>query len=266
MTTIKDSAYTKGTMNADIFGATERSLDTFALSTKYFMTGDLIGSGMTFLDVGGGGGDFAHAVYQDVNKIEATIIDPDVLAIEQGKIKYPEFEFFHDYFPSTKLEGKKYDYVSMQALFPQIPNYKEMLVALINTSRKYINISLTFKLSGQPVIDKDLSYFYYLDSGERVFQVTHNLYLLINYLCIHEFRIKKISFFGYHTPTTGDNFRDVPNQEQIKGNLLLEKFGEEEDYPARMGGASQLVGSANYKPFRPEVDIIIDNEPFQLWK
>ena len=266
MSSNKESAYTKGNMNAEIFGATERSLDKFFPSTKYFMTGNLISKGMTFLDVGGGGGDFAHAVYQEVNKIEATIIDPDVQAIEQGKIKYPKFEFLNDYFPSKKLTGRKYDYVSMQALFPQIPNYKEMLLALINTSRKYVNIALNFKLSGQPVIDKDLSYFYYLDSEERVFQVTHNLYLLINYLCIHEFRLKKISFFGYHTPSMGDNFRDVPNQDQIKGNLLLEKFGEEDDYPVRMGGASQLVGSANYKHFRPEVDILIDNKPFQIWK
>jgi hypothetical protein len=135
---------------------------------------------------------------------------------------------------------------------------------LVKSSNKYINISLTFKLSGLPVIDKDLSYFYYLDNGERVYQVTHNLYLFINFLCIHELRLKKIRFFGYHTPNTGDNFRDVPNHEQIKGNILLEKFGEHEDYPVRMGGVSQLIGNKNYKPWHPDIDIVIENKPFAL--
>lgn len=164
------------------------------------------------------------------------------------------------------MENKKFDYVSMQALFPQLPNYKETLRELVDISNNYVNISLTFKLSGAPVIDKDLSYVYYLDSGERVFQVVHNLYTFINYLCIHELRIKKISFFGYHTPNSGDNFRDVPNDEQIKGNLLLEKFAENETYPARMGGQSNLIGNPNYKPFRPEIDIVINGKPFLIWK
>jgi hypothetical protein len=186
------------------------------------------------------------------------------MAISKGRETYSEFEFINDYFPSDSLNGKAFDYVSMQALFPQLPNYKEIMYNLSEVSKRYINISMTVKLSGAAVIDKDLSYFYYLDSGERVFQVIHNLYHFINFLCTHELKLKKIMFFGYHTSDSGDNFRDVPNSEQIKGNFLLEKFADQEKYPARMGGASQVHNDPDYKPFRPEIDLIIDNKPFHI--
>lgn len=56
MSKIKESPYTKGNLNADIFGAKGRLFEKYFASTKYFLTEKYIRSGMTFLDVGGGVG------------------------------------------------------------------------------------------------------------------------------------------------------------------------------------------------------------------
>lgn len=56
MSKIKESLYTKGNLNADIFGAKGRLFEKYFASTKYFLTEKYIRSGMTFLDVGGGVG------------------------------------------------------------------------------------------------------------------------------------------------------------------------------------------------------------------
>lgn len=110
------------------------------------------------------------------------------------------------------------------------------MIEMVRIAKKFVNISLTFQLEGSAVIDKDRSYFYYLDTGERVHQVIHNIYEFTNFLSIHELRVKKINFYGYHTMSPGDNFRSVPNDKKIKGNLLLELFEAGEQYPDRMGG------------------------------
>lgn len=115
------------------------------------------------------------------------------------------------------------------------------------------------------VIDKDISYFYYLDSGQRVHQVIHNIYELVNFLCIYEMGVKKIEFYGYHTPYTGHNFRCVPNSEQIKGNFMVEVFEDDADNPIRMGGAvDKAKGRTDYHFFVPEMKIIIDDDEFKL--
>ena len=75
--------------------------------------------------------------------------------------------------------------------------------------------------------------------------------------------VKNIRFYGYHTPYTGHNFRCVPNQEQIKGNIMLELFEKEEENPFRMGGAIDDVVS-KYRFFIPETKILIDEKPFDL--
>lgn len=193
-----------------------------------------------------------------------TVIDPDEKAIKAGRKNYPEFNYISGYFPEVILEKEKFDIVSMQALFPQIPNWKEMLLSLKSITKKYLNISLTFKLNGTTVIDKDTSYFYYLDSGTRVYQVIHNIYELVNFLCIDEMAVKKIEFFGYHTPNAGHNFRSVPNSQQIKGNLMIEFF-EEGLSPKRMGGASEFGQKhSDYKFFIPAMNFLIDNKQFDF--
>ena len=75
--------------------------------------------------------------------------------------------------------------------------------------------------------------------------------------------VKKIEFYGYHTPYTGHNFRCVPNSDQIKGTLMLELFENPADNPKRMGGAvDKGRNDESYQFFIPEMNIIIDDEVF----
>jgi hypothetical protein len=258
-------AYRRNKLNEQIFSSDSKPLSSFYKSTKYYFTDDYVKEGYSLLDIGGGGGVFAAAIKKEVADIDVTVIDPDPGSIRSGRDNFPEFSFIEGYFPQDMPQNNKYDIVSMQALFPQLPNWKETMLALSSASNKYINISLTFKLNGTTVIDKDVSYFYYLDSGQRVHQVIHNIYEFMNFCCIHEMNIKKIEFFGYHTPKSGHNFRCVPNSEQIKGNLMLEVFQNKADNPKRVGGAVEYGHQfSEYNFFIPEMNIIIDGERFSL--
>ncbi len=258
-------AYQKNKLNSQIFADKKPKLADYHGSTVYFVKPEFVKDGYSFLDVGGGGGDFAYAISEEVAKIKPTIIDPDVSCIELGKKNYPSFNFIHGFFPEgMENSTERYDIVSMQALFPHLPNWKETLLELRKYSKRYLNISLIFRLSGSTVVDKDISYFYYLDSGVRVHQVIHNIYEFTNFLCIHEMGVKKISFYGYRTPKAGHNFRCVPNSEQIKGNILIEFFQDHEEKPARMGGALNREVQSGYNFFIPEMNYVIDGKEFDV--
>lgn len=238
-------------------------LDQYFKSVSYFFTRKHIKDGFSFLDIGGASGGFAKAVQNDVAQIHPTIIDPEKVSIAAGKNMYPDYNFIEGYYPESLGVHDKFDVVSMQGLFPQLPNWKDALINMSNMANYYINFSCVLRLSGATVIDKDVSYFYYLDTNERVHQVVHNIYEIINFLCLFEMRAKKIMFYGYHTEVGGHNFRCLPNKEQIKGNFMIELFANPEDNPPRWGGQ---VGTNNkeYKFYCPEIDIVIDEEPFDV--
>lgn len=234
------NAYKNSELNVEIFGKNrlEKLSDYFA-STRHFFSERYLPKKFSMLDIGGSSGNFIEALNSEGFSVKGAVIDPDPLSIQEGREKRKGVDFFEDYFPSRKyqMNDDGYDVVSMQALFPQIPTWKETVIEMVRIAKKFVNISLTFQLEDSAVIDKDRSYFYYLDTGERVHQVIHNIYEFTNFLSIHELRVKKINFYGYHTMSPGDNFRSVPNDKQIKGNLLLELFEAGEQYPDRMGGA-----------------------------
>lgn len=258
------SAYVTGKLNTELFSFEKKKLNDYFKSTQYFFSKDYLSDGNTFLDIGGSSGTLADAIKTEVADIVPTVLDPDIKAIERGRKFFPYMDFYHGYFPEDLPKNLKFDVISMQALFPQIPNWKQILLALSQHTKKYLNLSLTLKLNGTTVVDKDVSYAYYLDSGERIYQVTHNIYELVNFCCIFEMGVKKIEFYGYHTPYTGNNFRCVPNSEQIKGNLMLEFFADDEENPIRMGGFAPKEGQKEYRIFIPEMNIIIDDKVFDI--
>lgn len=262
----KQSGYEKTKLNNQLFIKSYPKMQDYFESVRYFFTKDYIKPGYNLLDIGGAGGDLAYAIKNEIAEINATIIDPDFVCIKKGEQNYPEFKFIQGYFPNNFPYGHiKFDCVSMQALFPQIPDWKNMLLALRKYTKKYINFSAILRLDGTTVVDKDVSYFYYLDSGERIHQVIHNLYEIINFLCIYEMGAKKVEFYGYHTPYAGHNFRCIPNAEQIKGNFMIEVFENNNDNPIRMGGAIDKGEKENqYKFYIPEINIIIDGNKINI--
>lgn len=261
------TAYKNTELNSQVYNIKQYKMKDHHRSFQYYFTDNYLKDGDTFLDIGGATGDLAFAIKNEIANIEVTVIDADSKSIEIGKNKYHDFQFIDGFFPDALIVDKKYDVVSMQGLFAQLTNWKEVLLNLKKYAKKYINIELAFRINGSTVIDKDVSYSYYLDSGIRVPSIIHNIYEFTNFLCIHEMGIKRIEYYGYTTPSTGHNFRCVPNEEVIKGNLMLELFTENEPYPARMGGGSvKGVGNPNYNFFVPEMNVIINDEIFNLRK
>jgi hypothetical protein len=256
--------YHKTDLNSKFFSPDHDKLSNYFESTKYFLTKEYFKDDTSFIDIGGAGGGLSAAIYNEVAKIKVTILDPDKNATTLGQSKYPDFTYINGFFPDGLDIAMKFDIVSMQALFPQIPGWKNLLLQMMATATKHMNISMLLRLDGTTVVDKDVSYFYYLDSGERVHQVVHNIYEFYNFLCIYEMNVKEINFYGYHTPYNGHNFRCVPNTQIIKGNLML-TFFEEGQNPKRFGGAVEKgVNSEGYKYFEPKTTFIIDDKEFDI--
>lgn len=258
-------AYTKGKLNQLLYSSWRTKLEDFFESERQFLTKEFITPQATVLDIGGACGGFGKALQEIEPAIHYTCMDPDNNAIEYGRENFPEFEFKLGFFPDDLPLIKQYDYVIILALFPQLEDWKKHIASMTNVSRGYVNFSCLIRLNGSTVVDKDVSYFYYLDSGERVPQIIHNLYELINFCLIDVHKVKKLKFYGYHTEESGHTNRCLPNREIVKGNMLLELFGEQEEYPGRFGGSKP----ENFKKhgivyFEPETEIIIDRKPFEL--
>lgn len=220
------------------------------------------------VDIGGASGQFINALRGNGFEIEGTVIDPDPRAINLGRHRGRD-QFTLGYFPeaTAMMPSGSFDVVSMQGLFPQLPDWKSAITEMFRLSRRFINFATTIRLDGTTVVDIDVSYFYYLDSGIRVHQVIHHCLELVNYLCLEEFRARSIHFFGYRTPRAGDNFRCVRNSEQFKGNFLIEKFPDEERRPTRWGGQSNPDRSIlGYQFSRPNMEIILDGKQIDVWE
>lgn len=166
-------------------------------------------------------------------------------------MKYGEFPYSLD-------ESRCYDVLVMFALFPHFENYKEILLAMNNYSKKFITFNGSFKLTGQTIADRDISYFFYLDSGGRLPLVVHNIYELINYLCTELFNVKSIKFFGYHIKEKSYICYPMSKNELIKGNFVIE-LHDKKYKPKRVGGVGEgdpLLENA----FFPQIEITVDDE------
>jgi len=258
--------YKDSMLNSVLFNEKQRRMCDYFKSVAHFFTPEFICPGDSVLDIGGASGGFLAAINAEVSRIRGTVIDPDPRAVGLGYDAFHEIEFILGEFPEAMPQYRTFDVVSMQALFPQIPTWKETLLQMAGATKKYINILLLLRLSGTTVIDKDVSYAYYLDTGDRVHQVIHNIYEFINFLSISEMRAKKIQIYGYHTPYSGDNFRCIPNAEQVKANAMIELW-DEEDNPFRMGAAHDKgKGNTDYSFYRPEIEVFIDDKQFDVYK
>ena len=242
-------------------------------SEKRYLNNKYIQPETTVLDVGCACGNLGNIIVKEVEAdARYTGIDVDKKAIQLGK-KHHEVEgltLIAGTFPEETPDSE-YDYICVFNLFEQVPDWKQFLLCLSKYSNKYINIGLSFRLKGSTVIDIDVSYGYYFDSGERVHKVVHNIYELLNFCCINEMRVKGVNFFGYSIEgkqnKSGD-FRAVPLGEEIRGNLFLELYPRGQTL--RRHGAISSEESAEkqigqtIRSRRPEYNIIIDGDPLEL--
>jgi hypothetical protein len=193
-------------------------------------------------------------------------MDPDKDTIAFGRQADPRLELLEGCFPQDFKSDQKYDMVTMFAVFAQQPDWKDMLLSLKKSAKKHVNVSLAVRLDGPTVIDIDTSYFYYLDSGERVHQVIQNLYELLNFCSTTEMEASTIKIIGYRTKgNQTDSFRPLAENKILKGNLLIEI---EDGYysEGRTGGMSSVDGlsldGVPRKNVRPKIEVIIEGNTY----
>lgn len=160
------------------------------------MTPRYYAKGMAALDFGGATGGYGNALSQDFNaNLAYTCIDVDGGAIMVGKKLYKDFTFIHGKFPEDIPNYKIYDHVVCNAWFSQVTDWKHFLLTMSSKLRRFVSFSTNVRLDGTTVVDKDVPYFYYLDSGKRVLEVTRNLFELLNFLSIGEIQAQRILFW-----------------------------------------------------------------------
>lgn len=256
-----DDAYTIGKLNADLYAQWPAEFADMFESCRYFFEQYPPTDDMSVLDVGGACGAVGNVLEKHFGvRLDYTCTDVDPRALERGRELFPRFRFVEsDLFAG--LGDQQFDIVMVMGWFAQMSDWKRLLIECARHSRRFVNIGINVRLDGTTVTDPDVSYVYYLDSGKRVVEITHNLFELLNFASIHEIEAKKLSFYGYRSKNPTSAFRPLPRAEQIQGNLLIEKFVGQA--PARIGGISNqsaTVMAGKYEAFRPEVEIIIDGE------
>ena len=263
---------------------------------RFFLDNGFIQPDMTILDIGGATGNFLEMINQEICSIKGTVLETDMDCIRWGREHYPHIQFIHGRFPNEVWEKDatspdKFDVVTMQSLFPHLSDWKVSIREMVRLAKQYINFSAIVRLNGATIADSDISYFYYMNTGERVSQVILNIWEIFNFLCIEEMRVKKIFFHGTHNFSSnfeqkieemikeknipietvvvdvGDQmhaFRGVPFYEQVTGNFTIELFDKESN-PKRMGGFSghkQAGKEKEYEFFMPDIISYIDGYEF----
>ena len=223
----KIEPYLKGELSCELFSKSRNTLSELHSSEREFLKKDYISPRSSFLDVGCASGNLGNIILSEIEqKTNYTGIDVEMCGIEYGKrnFKSSNLELINGKFPDG-VEGRKFDYICVFNLFEQIENWKVFLTTLSEMARKYINIGLSLRMSGNTVVDIDSSFGYYFDSGLRVHKIVHNIYQIFNFCCINEMRVRKVNFYGYNinlAHSSRSDFRAISQKEEIRGNLFLE--------------------------------------------
>ena len=264
-------SYRGGKYNKQIYSTWRTKWEEFFPSERYYFQGEGAVPGvsaMSILDVGCAAGGLGTALLDSVSSgINYTGIDPDEEAIILGRQADPRLGLVSGHFPEDYKSDRKFEMVTSFSLLPQVPDWKSFLLSLKSVSTKYINLSIGVRLDGPTVVDIDVSYLYYFDSGERVHQVIHNIYELLNFCSITEMEASELRFFGYRTKDNqSDAFRALPDNKTIKGNLLI--VIEEGRYAAgRTGGCSnpEMLTASGVSRFnvRPQLEVNIEGNVYR---
>jgi len=262
--------YVASKYHSKFFHHFRSKFEDFYESERYFLTKDIIKQGMAILDIGCASGGLGAAIRDKVEaKIQYTGIDIDRKAIDLGKQDFSGIELIHGKYPED-VPKRKFDMIILLNLFEQIAEWKNFLLSLTGRCNKFINIGLILRMTGPTIIDKDVSYGYYHDSGVRVHKIIHNIFEFVNFCCIEEMRVKKISFYGYcidRAASAAGDFRPLPQKEQIRGNMLLELYEDGKNIK-RVGGfindAAKEFDLDYPVTVRPEMEIIVDKKHIEL--
>ena len=278
-------------LNFEVYGKKEPTKENFGGHENFFLKSGFIKQGDSILDIGGASGAFLEMINKEICPIKGTVIDLDLDCLEYGNKQYPHMDFIHGAFPTSRfLKDRKFDHVTMLALFPHLKNWKAAVRGMVDLAKKYICFAAIVREYGATIEDDEVSFLYYLNTGKRVSQNILNLHEFLNFLCLQEIRAKRIIFYGAHMfdfqehwdkdmlvvkkecEEVGEKprqslqevnrkshvFRGIPFYDEIVGSFTVELF-DENDNPQRMGGLG-LDGDKfeEYKFFTPDIAVYLD--------
>ena len=253
------------------------SIDAIEESKLTFINNQFIKPGMSILDIGGATGRFLESINRNICPIEGTVWDTDEDCLEYGRKQFPHINLYHNHFPHNN--GKKYDIVMMWGLMPQMPIWKECIRTMAKLSKKYIIFPAMHTLDRASIVDNDVSYVYYLNTGVRNYQTILNFYEFVNFLCTHEIRAKRIlgmlnfgademklgESLDYYRSTITHAHRGTPFFKYLNAQWCVEVFSEEEN-PPRMGGVGQEhlseISEEDYNFFMPFIQVMFRDDIF----
>ncbi|MCB1305587.1 MAG: methyltransferase domain-containing protein [Leptospiraceae bacterium] len=204
--------------NLDLSRKAEADL---ADSERHFL-GRVFNGSRSLLDVGCGNAFICDLANVANPELRYTGLDLDPHCISAGRQRFPSAHFIEGVFPES-IGNESYDCVLSFRTFYEQVDYRSFLRTLIKASEKYVLFDLRVKFDGPTIVDPELSYFYYHKTGKRVPHIVQNLFELLNFLCIEEFSLKKISIYGYHPPFSS-GFVPMKKNEMMVAACLLEKY------------------------------------------
>ena len=176
------------------------------------------------LDVGCASGDMFCSLREKFGSLEYVGIDVDEKCISSAKRKYPEATFEAMDLLSNSYKDNSFNAVMMWSWWYMAPNWKEILTEACRLSQKYVLFDTRLRLEGSTVIDIDLSYQYYYESGRRNHYILHNLYELLAFFHIEYLHIKKAIGYGYPFSGKTTAFLPLPTSEALIGSFCLERY------------------------------------------
>ena len=174
----------------------------------------------SILDIGCGTGFIYEWIKKNYVKYSYLGIDIDKAAIKYAKKKYADKNFRCLNFFSIK---KKFDLILLFQLFYQFKNYKKVISKLYQISNDYIAFDARVKFNGSTILDKELSYFYYHDSGKTNHYIVHNIYEFLNFLSNPKFNFEKIYLNLYKPKKITSAYLPFKKSEMLIGIFILKK-------------------------------------------
>jgi SAM-dependent methyltransferase len=258
-------AYTED-RNSEQYTRSAGVLDEYSPSEQFGIVKG-IAPGNSVLDIGCNNGRLYNAANLVHGNLSYTGIDMDARALELAKEKYPEIEVINDVYPSEKIKGKQFDVVTMYAVFQLLKGWKNVLNNLASNAKSKIVLDLAMTMDFPTIDDIDLSYIYYLDSGERVSYTILNVIQFVNYCFTENVNASSVHIMATN-PATTTSLAGLPRESLLRGVAIIEK-----DLSGKpIWGAQSRVANPSFmdtvdpKDFRlPEATIDIDGKNIQLY-
>lgn len=191
-------------------------------ATEQFGIVEGIKPGDSILDIGCNNARLFNAAKEIHEGITYTGIDVDGRAIEMSRERFPESEFIVDAFPSKQLEGRHFDTVISYAVFIMFQDWRGSLKKIAEMADKRIVLDLAMTMDCPTVDDPELSYVYYLDSGQRVPYVVLNVIQLINFCFTEHVNAGEVRIMATN-PETSSAQHGVPQEKFLRGIAIIEK-------------------------------------------